>query len=144
MPKYLSPWSPCENLAFKHFKTPNKLGKGLLSEDEMLCATAECAMKSIGHVKTSFLDWFGSIAYLEKRKSDILFVGYQETLSKDFEKLKKVLHLDSKLSLPTDPVKAHIGSDQEDKNLNDDVVMFLKKWYQEDYLFLDHCKKTIS
>jgi len=144
MPKYLSPWSPCENLAFKHFKTPNELGRGLLSKDEMLHATAECAMRSIGHVKTSFLDWFGSMEYLEERRSDILFVGYQETLSEDFEKLKKILHLDKKLSLPTDPVKAHIGSDQEDKNLDKDVVDFLKKWYKEDYLFLNHYKRTMS
>lgn len=144
MPKYFSEWSNCEKLAFKQFDTPNDLGRALLSDDELIRFSAECAMSSITHVKSSFLDWFENIEYFEKRISDILFVGYQETLDENFETLKSITGLKKSIALPTDPIKAHISNDNGEKSLDEDVIKYLREWYRKDYAFLEYCKRELT
>jgi len=73
-PRYNFPWSPGEEGAFRHFKTPNALASALSSKNKRLKERAVMAMKNITHVNTSYCDWFDSETYFLYRFSDILFI----------------------------------------------------------------------
>jgi hypothetical protein len=57
-------------------------------------------MKSIRHVNSTYDFWLESIEYVQERKEDILFIGFQISLDKDFERLKNILHLPKILFYP--------------------------------------------
>lgn len=144
MPRYSNQWTPKEALAFSQFSTANELGLALSSPDIEHRKTAEEAMKSIGHVKNFFWDWFGDKEYFNKRKDDIFFIGYQENLNKDFQKLKLLCGLDPKITLPTDPFKAHKFLGNDDKNLDKKAEDALKQWYAKDYAFMAYVKNHFN
>ena len=79
-PRIFNPWTPVEAIAFGRFATPNELANALSSKDDELKLAAAHAMKSIGHVKSSYWDWFENEAYFTSRRPDILFVGFQESV----------------------------------------------------------------
>jgi len=132
-PRYNFPWTPGEAQAFQIFKTPNELAKSLSSTDPFLRKAAIKAMNAIRHVNTFLKDWVISREYLLKRKKDILFVGCQESLDEDFELLKRLLGLPSKIELPKDPVRAHKNPPNVDKKLDEEALRNLRKWYAYDY-----------
>lgn len=141
-PRTFWPYSTEEDRAFGVFETPNEIGLALSSEDSVLRNQAQDAMKQIGHVNTSFWDWFENKEYLKNRLSDILFVGEQENLNKDFEELKRILGLPDYLKLPDNDVKAHRNRVKSDKNLDATALQKLKKWYKKDYEFLSFLKSN--
>jgi hypothetical protein len=136
-PKYNSPWRKEEKMAFKIFKTPNELALALSSEDAAYKAQAEFAMRSIAHVKSSYWDWFGDESYFTKRFPDILWVCHQDRLKKDFDVLKKMLHIPEEVALPgKHSVAAHANPDGLDRKLEDQAKRNLQGWYAADYHFL--------
>lgn len=141
-PRTFWPYSKAEERAFGVFETPNELGLALSSTDSILRSKAQDAMKGIGHVNTSFWDWFENKEYLKNRLSDILFVGEQENLNKGFEELKRILGLPVYLKLPDSDVKAHRNPVKSDKRLDAVALQNLKKWYEKDYEFLSFLKSN--
>ena len=139
-PRYFYQWNDKEKIAFANFKTANNLAESLSSSDSELRYSAECAMRSITHVKSSFYDWVISNEYFEQRKCDILFVGFQESLDLDFDELKTILNLPSLVSLSSDPVKKHASLDNQDVFLSELALANLTQWYKKDIDFYNYCK----
>lgn len=136
LPRIHIPWSDNERIAFENFATPNNLAESLTDPSKKNFAMQ--AMRSIGHIRTHFWDWFGCADYLENRRNDILFVGAQENLSEDFERLKTILNIPS-ASLPTDDINTH-KNPIYDKHLSELSIINLRRWYDQDYQFIDICK----
>ena len=143
-PRYSSRWSSGERIAFRQYQTPNELASALSSENPRQRQQAVQAMKSIAHVKSSYWDWFDSESYFRSRRSDIILIGFQETLSADFERLKMKLELPQSVKLPTDEIKAHRNPPDLDTNLDEQAIKNLKSWYARDYAFIRLCKEVGS
>ncbi len=142
-PKYNIPWKINEEIAFNQFSTPNELALALSSENTDIKESAIRAMKNIANIKSSYCDWFHDEDYFLSRLEDILFIGEQEHLECDFEKLKRILFLPDQLKLPQDKVKAHRSNSNEDKHLDDQAKENLMLWYAQDYEFIKLCQEKI-
>jgi hypothetical protein len=134
-PRIYSPWTPDEERAFAAFTTPSELATALSAPSRRARKAAENAMRAIGHVRSSYWNWFVDEAYLSRRSDAILFVGAQEQLADDFERLKALLHIPSG-SLPNDDVAAHRNPSGLDTTLDAQAVENLRNWYARDYRFL--------
>jgi hypothetical protein len=137
-PRYNSEWSSQEKKVFEHYATPNEIAVSLNKGEEM----AYQAMKKVQHFRR-YNNWYVDFDYFESRIDDILFVGFQETLDADFAKLKGILGISKESTLPTDDVLAHKNPDNLDKFIEQDGVSALKKWYSEDVMFIEVCKKVM-
>ena len=144
LPRYFSAWTPEEAVAFERFSSPNQLALALSSEDPELRNAAEHAMKSIKHVRSSVWHWFGDPDYFLSRKSDVLFVGFQERLNEDFDSLKRILDLPDSIALPDSDSAAHRTPDSGSKRLEPAAVENLRNWYAADYRFLSLCRESLG
>jgi hypothetical protein len=142
-PRYDVPWTDAETIAFSRFATPNELASALSSSDATRQAATE-AMRSIGHVKSSYWDWFENEAYLLSRVPDVCFIGFQERLVSDFGLLKSILDLPKDLKLPESDVEAHRNPFNLDKGLEEEAQRNLVAWYAQDYFFLKLCREIRS
>lgn len=138
-PQYYSEWSPKEKVVFETYKTPNEIACGLADGKY----DAIEAMKNVQHFK-KYIYWYESFAYFQTRVEDILFIGFQETLDKDFMTLKSELGIDDSCTLPTDDIKAHRNPANLDKSIEVRGMHALKNWYQKDMKFISICKEMIS
>lgn len=143
-PRIFMPWTPDEKVAFSHFDTPNKLAIALSAEDENERAKAVAAMKSIGHIRMHYWDWFDSEQYLMSRVADIMFIGFQESLVEDFQRLKAALGIPEAAALPADDVQSHRNPSHLDKSLQEQAVENLKQWYQQDYQLIAVCQGLVD
>ena len=141
-PRYKGEWSPAEREAFGAFATPDELATALSSTSTARRSRAEAAMRSIVHVRDSYWKWFDNEAYFLSRRDDLLFVGCQHRLDRDFEALKSRLGLPDSLALPGDEVLAHVTPRHLDRTLQETAVRNLRAWYREDYRFLDLCRRV--
>jgi Sulfotransferase family len=141
-PRYHSPWNPAEEDAYARFQTPEALGQALSSPDDEERIAAENAMNGIQHISESCWKWLGTPDELEARASDILYVGRQETLDSDFERLKAILNLPPHAKLPTDSIDAHRNPTSVDRKLSKFADDNLRKWYSADYDLIEMCAKS--
>jgi hypothetical protein len=116
----------------------------LASHDPTIRDAAVAAMRGIRHVKSSYWDWFHEPAYFQKRISDILFIGFQESLDSDFQILKGLLQLPIDLQLPTDDATSHRSPTGLDRRLDSTSEAALREWYAADYEFVDLCRTLRS
>jgi hypothetical protein len=137
-------WSPKERDAFERFRTANDLARCISSSDEEQRRMAYRAMKGIQHVRDSYWRWFEGEDYFRSRLSDIFFVGFQETLSDDFEALRAKLGLSDAARLPADDIQAHRNPEGLDTTLDEQAIANLKRWYESDYRFLGLCEKLLN
>ncbi len=135
-PRYFYPWSRSEFEAFGLFETPDKLARALSAPNEKHRTAAEKAMRSIQHVRDPYSLWFGDAKHFRSRMDDLLFVGSQEHLREDFQRLKNILGLPADLQLPSNPKEAHRRPKHMDATLSDEAQANLIAWYAEDYQFL--------
>lgn len=143
MPKMFTPWIPDEREAFEYFSTPNQLAVAISSQNMEERDRAYRAMTCIGHVRSSYWDWFKSEEYFRSRLSDILFIGFQERLTEGFETLKSKLDIPENAQLPNDNILAHKNTEDGDKALTDEAVENLKKWYKDDFAFIALCEEVV-
>lgn len=143
-PRYNFEWTDEENIAFSTFDTVNKLGLALATGSGDRYDAAIHALTNIYHVKSSYYDWFKSNEYFLSRLEDIRFVGFQESLNQDFERLKKILGLPEEAALPSGDVDAHRNPEKVDRYLAPEATEALKDWYEKEYSFYDLCKKIKS
>ena len=143
-----NPWEKEERRAFSNFSTPQELAMALGSDDPEVRAHAVHAMTHIGHVQSSYWDWFHHEVQLKARLGDIVFVLRQENLEEDFSKLVEKLELKNVRLLPKGSEEAHKTPEQYDKRVSGEAVVYLKEWYRKEYEFLsilfeegliDHC-----
>lgn len=141
-PRYYLRWSAGEKTAFERFESPNALGRALCSADPGERAAAEAAMRSIMHVKDSYWNWFESRDYFLSRLPDLFFIGFQEQLAEDFEVLRNKLFLPC-LTLPQDDLFAHRNPAELDRSLDPEALANLKRWYADDYAFVELCHDIV-
>ncbi len=135
-------WSGPEKEAFGRFQTPNELAVSLSSRDPGTRRDAAKAMKSIGHVNASYWHWFTDEAYFLSRRNDVLFIGAQKDLDRDFAHLKKILNLPRELELPAENTPRNASPADVDKFLDDDAITNLKSWYSRDFQFIELLKSN--
>ena len=137
-PKNNFPWNEAEAEAFSAFGTPNELAVALSSSDDQRRNQAIKSMNGIGHVKSHYHDWLGSRTYLDSRKNDILWIGWTDRLTADFEGLKQKLGLPRECRLPTDGVQAHKRLETDPTALDPVGEQNIRRWYQADFELLDY------
>src|SRR5262245_49205949 len=140
-PRFFVRWSEEEEKAFSHFNTPNRLALALSSDDDDERMHARQAMHCIAHVKDGYLGWFESEEYLLSRLPDIFLIGFQETLTQDFERLRSKLGLPDSVHLPYDDVTAHRNPDNLDKKLDAEARANLTRWYAADVKLYSLCRR---
>lgn len=137
-------WTVQEEEAFSIFQTPNQLALALFRREQL----ALDAMHNIHHVNTSFWDWFEDESYFLFRLPDIFFVGKQETLTSDFERLKTKLGITYFPPLPgKEYLRSHGNHYKEngfDTSLDEKAIQTLRSWYSRDYDFITLVEKTCS
>ena len=138
-PRFNGSWKPGEREAFERFQTPNELARTLSSSDRAQRELAWSAMGNIQHLRST-LTWLESEAYLRSRLEDIFYIGFQETLDRDFEGLKRKLGLPVELRLSGDEVEAHRNPARLDCRLDDLGVGNLREWYEADWRVVDFCR----
>ncbi len=143
-PRYLSPWSPEEEVAFATFSTPNQLALALSSPILKERAAAQQAMRHIEHVKSYYWDWFLDREYFSSRLADIAFIGFQKRLAADFEVLKGKLGLPDHATLPSSDVQAHRNPICLDRRLDDRAIANLTQWYRRDFEFVALCQSLLQ
>jgi hypothetical protein len=135
-PRYDFPWSAAEAKAFGRFQTPNALALALAGR-RLLNGPARKAMAAIEHVRDGYTRWIDGPSELLSRSSDLLHVGFTETLEQDFEILKRKLGLPAELRLPEDPVASHRTPGHLDRALDERGRAALEKWYRKDYELIE-------
>jgi len=143
-PRHNMPWTPGERKAFERFDSPNVLALALSSSDAGERRAAEQAMRSISHVRDLYERWLGDESYLVSRASDIFFIGFQESLSEDFLRLKDKLGLPAEARLPEDDFNAHRSVGNQSSMLEEQAVVNLKEWYAADYRLLETCRQLCA
>jgi hypothetical protein len=139
-PRRFSKWSHQEELAFARFQTPNDLGRALSADDPEQRQAAVDAMNGISHVRDSYWKWFGSREALATRSGHLFFIGRQESLAADFDRLRQLLGLPQDVRLPDDPVKSHRRPGNLDDKLDEVARRNLEDWYRQDYEFIGFCQ----
>jgi len=139
-PRFHFAHSPEEATAFEIFSTTRDLAESLSSGDLELKSQASDAMTGIRHLRRLFSQSLGDRAYIESRLPDILYIGFQESLSTDFERVKKILDLPEDLTLPGDPVNAHRRLESDDIEMSEVARQNVREWYANDVEIYEYCK----
>lgn len=143
-PTYNVPYNAEEKWAFDTFESPNKLAEALSDKNEVVRLNAIRAMCGIRHVNAHFSDWLISKEYLEKRKKNIFYIGFQETFSADFKALYEKLTRSEFKGLVCEEHKNFPNS----TNLSKKAYENLSEWYKNDIILYDYCqmisKKAIN
>jgi hypothetical protein len=140
-PKYDNPWLETEKVFFAAFPTANALAEALAGDDPERRHLAREAMSGIPHVNMPQLWWLDSPEYLAQRRASIAFVGFQERLTEDFERLTRVLGLPPELALPTDPVLAHATPPGFDTTLGEAGRGAIEAWYARDLAIVAYLRR---
>lgn len=140
-PRIYNPWNNEEAEVFGEFKTPNEMAKALSSSNLELAELAKKGFNNIGHVNTSYWDWFLDEQYLEKRLNSIGYVAEIRNLDESFESFKSKYGIGDSVSLPTSQVKKHANPDGFDKSLEPEAEKNLKDYYSREYDFLNYLYK---
>ena len=127
----------------KQIATPDRLAQALSSQDAAERNYAKKAMRGIAPLRDCYWKWFESETYFLSRLEALFFIGFQGTLSEDFELLENRLGLPGDVMLPTDDVEAHANPRDLDRTLQDASTANLQRWYEGDFRFLDLCKRII-
>jgi hypothetical protein len=93
-------------------------------------------MKSIEHVRSFQSEWVRGCAGLSRRQAGVLLLGRQETLTRDFERLRELLELGPDVRLPESPRAAHRSPSDSGDELSAEARENLRRWYDEDYKLL--------
>lgn len=143
LPSYYYTWSQDEAEALACFRTANELAEALSDPDDLWRQWAQRAMHAIQHVRESFWYWLHDPAYFAARKDDVIFVGFQETLTADFRRLLSVLELDERITLPTDEVSANLSvSSHCDSFLSKIGRQNILAHYAEDVVFYEMMRSS--
>jgi hypothetical protein len=138
-PRYNTPWSDAERVAFGRFDTPDALGCALVCADPKERAHAHEAMISIRHVRDSYWTWFESREYLDSRLDDILLIQWLPDLTSTVPRLRSALGLRTSIALPDDELRQHRSPGTVDRHLTAEARHNLEQWYGRDYAFLSYC-----
>ena len=143
LPRYHSEWSPLEQTVFACFERPRELAAALADPQAPAHALAVEAMRGIGHLQR-YAQWYGDPAYFHSRRDDVLFIGFQESLDRDFATLLKLLGIAGATALPADDVSAHRNPRDADYALDDAGEAARRAWYADDIHFVAQCRDLMA
>lgn len=138
-PRYQSPWSAEERLAFERFPTADDLAIALYASDEQTRREARRAMRSVRNVSSRLTDWLDGPRLVEARRDGILLIGSTETMASDFSQLKACLELPSSCILPNDEA-AHRAPVTQPTALSPKGVEHVRRWFAADEAMLWLCR----
>jgi hypothetical protein len=139
-PRYYYEWSQREGRAFEAFPTPQLLAAALASEDARERRLAADAMQAIRHLRPMERQ-LGTPRELRMCRGQIVYIAKQETLARDWEQLKALLHLPPDSELPSERVGAHRRDPSLDATLDDAALSTLRHWYRGDYEVIRYCDR---
>lgn len=139
-PKFYFEWSPAEAAAFERFPTPQALAEGLGSDDAGLRAEAGAAMKAIQHIR-GIRRFLGSPRHVMEHRRQIAYIGRQETLDDDWQRIRALLELPEDIELPSDPKKAHRRDAGREPALDARAEAILREYYTPDYEIVRACDR---
>jgi Sulfotransferase family len=132
------PWSPEEEKAFGLFMTPEELAIALDSSHPKYEAACH-AMKSISHLNNYQWDWLGDEKTFHLRSDDFFCIARQETLTADFNLLKRALALPEDLKLPSDVKGMNRSIGPSVPPLSEKGEQNVRGWYQKDFELIELC-----
>ncbi len=135
LPRLRSAHTRAEAAAFSRYGNAVELAEALCGSASDR-AWAANAMNAIGHVKSSYWDWFRGELLLEENRSKVVGVLRQEKLSEDVGYLQKGLDLGSGLQLPGSSIHRHQNQYGDETELSAIARENLKRWYARDYAFI--------
>lgn len=141
LPRHHFPWTEQERAAFSVYGSADRLAVALGSPDDDERRRAEVAMQQIRHVRDTYATWFGSPEQFLARRDDVVFIGRQESLAADFERLKALLGLPPSVHLPPAGTASHGTPAGFDTTLSPGARDNLRRWYAADYEFLELCAR---
>lgn len=142
-PRYNFPWSDLEKRVFTAFPTPEALALALADSSAVHHTLAQEALEGIRHFRR-LNRWLIGEDELLARRSQILFVAFQETLAHDFEILRRLLDLPSSVVLPTGEVEAHRSPPGLSKQISAPGLEALSRWYSEDTRLIEVCRQLMK
>jgi hypothetical protein len=140
-PRHHGEWSPREEVAFAHFKTPNQLAEALSSDDAEKRELARGAMIGIRHLRRAYEHYLDSVKLLEKEKDRIYFIAATETFGPDFDLMRKFLGVSPDIALPVDDYGAHRTPEGFEKTVSELGRENVQDYYKTDYEIYDWCVK---
>jgi hypothetical protein len=142
-PRYFFPWSELEKRVFSAFPTPEALALSLADSSAGHHNLAQEALEGIRHFRR-LNRWLIGEDVLIARRSQILFVAFQESLARDFEILRQLLDLPSSVALPTGEVEAHRSPPGLSKQIARPGLEALSRWYSEDVRLIEVCRQLME
>ena len=139
-PRYNSPWSTDETIAFFAFKTPNELAEALGSDNPERRKLAEFSMQRIQHVSRALKWYLHSTAFVMQSRSRISFILQQESLDEDINWLLAKNGIRTPLVSIHDDVIWHCSPAEMDTSLSATAVRNLTEWYRTDLDLYRECK----
>jgi len=139
-PTFFFEWTPAEAEAFARFPTPQSLALALASEDPEVRPHAEAAMRDIRHLR-GIRRALGTTREVIARRKQIAYLGRQETLDADWQRLRAALELPEHVSLPEDPKKAHRRHRPDVQPLDAAAQSALRRYYWREYEILRVCER---
>ena len=127
-PRFDRPWNAGEEIAFARYDTPGALADGLVADDPQAIE----AMHAIRELGRAQADWLPQ-ALIEQRRGDLLWIGHNDTLDNDFERLKGLLSLPRDVRLPADDIAAHRTPPEYSRSLSPTGRRALQEMFACDY-----------
>lgn len=141
MPRYYTPWTPEEEVAFGEFHSADELGCSLSGEDAAKRARALAAMSSIQHVRDTYWRWLINGAVLQRRHHDLLLAMWLPDIDAGFARLSIALELPGSPALPDDEFVAHRSPNGVDKFMSECAIENVRRWYARDYACIEICSQ---
>jgi hypothetical protein len=142
-PRYYFPWTDLEQRVFSAFPTPEALAMSLADSSAIHHTLAQEALEGIRHFRR-LNRWLIGEDELLARRSQILFIAFQESLAHDFEILRRLLDLPSSVVLPTGEVEAHRSPAGLSKQIGPPGLEALSRWYSEDTRLIEICRQLME
>ena len=139
-PKFYFEWSPAEAATFERFTTPQALAEGLGSDDEETRAAAQEGMKAIQHIR-GIRRFLQSPEHVMEHRKQIAYIGHQETLDDDWQRIRALLELPGDIELPSDPKKSHRRQPSAVPALDANAEAILRRYYKRDYEIIAACDR---
>lgn len=131
-PFYSTDWTERERWAFSRYSEPNDLAEDLSSENLIKRFDAFRIMAMINFVESPLLQHFGSVADLQKRQDDILYIGDADDLFSSLRLMLNYLSMDESLLDQIDPEVVSYFSNRYESTLSEQAQSNLSNYYHMD------------
>ncbi|NRB36108.1 MAG: hypothetical protein HRU31_15480 [Rhodobacteraceae bacterium] len=135
-------WSGDEHRAFLAFPHANDLAEALFAPGQT-GREATAAIRSIRHTARNFVDWFRFEGYLFDENPP-LWIIRQERFDDDLAIFLKKIGHHAPITLHQDAIGRHSNDYSDAPELSPLALENLRRWYAQDYAFLDLCNDWMA